>query len=456
MRTLDRYVLKSFIYSAVLWFVVLMSLRVVADLFVNMDEFTEGNQPLAQVLSNICSFYGYQIFLFITEMGGLSIVAAAAFTLARMNHTNELTAMLASGVSLRRVIWPVVLAAFALGATIVIDQEYVIPRVAPKLVRDRDDVAGANAFVLPLVTDERNSAWHAGAYNPSEKSPDMAKPIILMRDQNATLTAVIVGQTAQPGKLDGQHGWFLANAELDRVAPTPGPWRSRPNTQRIATSVGPPELLKAAGAAGQDVVGVELPRVPDHQLEMDLSARRFELGATGEAPKLTGPRFAFKGPDGSVMATFCAREADWIAADVGIGGQWQLVDGRLFYPTSLTSQQIVLRRSKRWLQYLSTPQVKQLLASGRLADPAPAELVRHARVTDPLNGLVMLLLGLPFIVSRERNLKTSAGLCLLVVGAFYVFIYLSRFYVHPPVLAVWLPILLFGPVAAWLVGSIKT
>ena len=40
---------------------------------------------------------------------------AAAFTLARMNHTNELTAMLASGVSLTRVIVPMVISAMLMG-----------------------------------------------------------------------------------------------------------------------------------------------------------------------------------------------------------------------------------------------------------------------------------------------------------------------------------------------------
>ena len=41
IKTLDRYVLRSFLISALLCFVTLMSLRVVADLFVNMDEFTK-------------------------------------------------------------------------------------------------------------------------------------------------------------------------------------------------------------------------------------------------------------------------------------------------------------------------------------------------------------------------------------------------------------------------------
>ena len=37
------------------------------------------------------------------------------------------------------------------------------------------------------------------------------------------------------------------------------------------------------------------------------------------------------------------------------------------------------------------------------------------------------MLGLPFILSRQRNIKASAGLCILMVGMFYVFIYIARY-----------------------------
>ena len=41
MRTLDRYIVKNFLLSALLCFVTLMALRIVSDLFLNMDEFTK-------------------------------------------------------------------------------------------------------------------------------------------------------------------------------------------------------------------------------------------------------------------------------------------------------------------------------------------------------------------------------------------------------------------------------
>ena len=153
MKTLDRYILRNFLTAVLLWFVVVVALRVVADLFVNMDEWTERQLPLSQMMADMGRFYGNQFFLYIVEMGGLIIVASAAFSLARMNHSNELTAMLASGMSLYRVIWPIVLCSMLLGGGIILDREIIIPRISAQLVRSRDDLPGTKRFPLNMLTD---------------------------------------------------------------------------------------------------------------------------------------------------------------------------------------------------------------------------------------------------------------------------------------------------------------
>ena len=90
MKTLDRYIVRSFLVSALLWFIVMMSLRVVTDLFVNMDEFAKLGMGFGQTCAYIAQYYSCQSLVYFTELGGVTIVASAAFSLARMNHTNEL------------------------------------------------------------------------------------------------------------------------------------------------------------------------------------------------------------------------------------------------------------------------------------------------------------------------------------------------------------------------------
>lgn len=50
MRTLDRYIVRNFLTSALLWFLILMALRIVTDLFINMDEYVKNAPSASRVL----------------------------------------------------------------------------------------------------------------------------------------------------------------------------------------------------------------------------------------------------------------------------------------------------------------------------------------------------------------------------------------------------------------------
>ena len=104
--------------------------------------------------------------------------------------------------------------------------------------------------------------------------------------------------------------------------------------------------------------------------------------------------------------------------------------------------------------YLCIADLRRLAASSQ--NIQQVLLARHARITEPINNLVMLLLGLPFILSRERNIKSSAAMCLLTVGMFFAFIQICHHLNVPAALAAWLPTLLFGPVAVVMLDSVKT
>ncbi|MHC4186573.1 MAG: hypothetical protein ACYSRQ_00125, partial [Planctomycetota bacterium] len=58
MKILDKYVIKNFLTGYVIAFCVLIGLRVILELFLNLDEFTENvDLGVFTVLRNILSFY---------------------------------------------------------------------------------------------------------------------------------------------------------------------------------------------------------------------------------------------------------------------------------------------------------------------------------------------------------------------------------------------------------------
>jgi hypothetical protein len=115
MKILDKYVAKNFLIGYAIAFCVLIGLRIIIDLFVNLDEFTEhADLGALAVVGNILSFYTLHSLLYFRDFAGMITVVAAAFSLGKMIHLNELVAVMASGVSLKRVIVPIILLAFLL------------------------------------------------------------------------------------------------------------------------------------------------------------------------------------------------------------------------------------------------------------------------------------------------------------------------------------------------------
>jgi len=447
MRTLDRYIIRSFLFSAFLCFVVLMSLRVVIDLFVNIDEFAKLGMSFGDTMIFMGSYYGYQSLAYFTELGGVILVAGAAFTLARMNHTNELTAMLASGVSLYRVVWPILIAAMLLCGLIIADRELFIPPVADKLVRERDWVPQANSFPIWLIDDEKGAIWYSPEFKPFEER--MRDPVVNVRDSQRLEVARVCGDEARPGSYNGQKGWLITGAVIRPPDATSQLWLRPPKSDEIFTSLSPKAVEQMLPA---DNTATKLSLVDPEYGNM-LTEGLAHIDRVNKQIVLIRPTFTFA-VNGVHLGTILA---EYAILNPGKGREscWTLQEGRLFFPSELTAKDLVLRRAKRWQAYLSVRQLAGLLRMKSAAD-RNLQMLIQARVTDPINNLVMLLIGLPFILSRERNIKASASLCLLMVGTFYVFIYICRYMDLPPVLAAWLPILLFGPIAAVMLDAVKT
>ena len=159
MKTLDKYIAKNFLISYAIAFGVLVGLRIVIDLFVNLDEFTENAADLTtiQVVMNISTFYLLNSMLYFRDFAGIITVMAAVFSIGKMIRSNEFVALMASGVSLRRVIAPIAFLAVIMTALLVIDQEFLIPPFSDKLVREHDEVPGRETYNVRFIADGSGS-----------------------------------------------------------------------------------------------------------------------------------------------------------------------------------------------------------------------------------------------------------------------------------------------------------
>jgi lipopolysaccharide export system permease protein len=222
MKILDKYITKNFLTGYLVAFCVLMGLRIVIDLFVNLDEFAEHAQLGAlAVTRNILGYYILNSTLYFRDFAGMITVVAAAFSLGKMTRNNELTAVMASGVSLKRVIAPIVFLALLFTGLLVIDNEFVIPPLADKLVRGQDTLPGQEHYHVRFMTDGNGSLICSPNFDV--KTATLDKPTIITRKRKAnTLLWEVTGKIwADKATYNFETGkWDLKNGKsLTRGAP---------------------------------------------------------------------------------------------------------------------------------------------------------------------------------------------------------------------------------------------
>ena len=217
MKILDRYVTKHFLIGYAISFCVLIGLRIIIDLFVNLDEFTEhADLSALTVAKNILTFYILNTTLYFRDFAGMITVVAAAFSLGKMVRCNELVAVMASGVSLKRVMGPIVLLASVLtGLLLVVNQEFIIPPLSDKLVRDHDDVPGQESYSVLFISDGKGSLINSQRFDV--KGETLYNPTIITRRRKAdSLILEVTGRiSAKKAKYDPNTSeWVLTKGQF--------------------------------------------------------------------------------------------------------------------------------------------------------------------------------------------------------------------------------------------------
>jgi lipopolysaccharide export system permease protein len=124
MRRLSRYVLReyiSFLGYAVLAFV---AIYILVDLVEHLDNFIDRKYTFGL----ITLWYLFEMPFIIVLTLPVSMLLATMFSLGRLAGDNEIIAMKASGVSLYRVVMPVILFSFGVGLAIMVFSETIVPR----------------------------------------------------------------------------------------------------------------------------------------------------------------------------------------------------------------------------------------------------------------------------------------------------------------------------------------
>jgi lipopolysaccharide export system permease protein len=182
MSILDRYIARTFLTNVAALLLILFSFIMAVDLSWNFNAFRSAGSAMAAAgearpgllrvalvtLLLVFDFWWPKLLNLYNVTIGLVLVGAMGFTLASMSRHREITAILAGGRSLYHVARPIVLVGLLAVALQGLNQELVIPRIAPLILRGHDSLGQRSLGVarVPLAADSAGRVMYAERFDP--------------------------------------------------------------------------------------------------------------------------------------------------------------------------------------------------------------------------------------------------------------------------------------------------
>ncbi|MCE5302223.1 MAG: LptF/LptG family permease [Planctomycetaceae bacterium] len=142
MCIIDRYLLRQFVQTFLICLLSLTGLWIVFDVFTNLNEFIRSGRQSGGVLMFIVNYYSHFWLLVFNLAGGTLAMVSAMFTISWIQRHNEMTALMAAGVSHRRVLKPIILAVATLALLMSMNREVLLPHYREELSRRPQDPLG--------------------------------------------------------------------------------------------------------------------------------------------------------------------------------------------------------------------------------------------------------------------------------------------------------------------------
>lgn len=211
------------------------------------------------------------------------------------------------------------------------------------------------------------------------------------------------------------------------------------------------------------------------------SAARFSPASTSSPAQAEYVDVVETTPDARAKGHLYAKHATWNAAEKA----WDLTDGHYVpipgpedthpepehsvntYKSDVTPDEVALFRGGEYVNLLPTTRIRELLLRPKSYGTNSLLRVLHLRFTQPLVNLILLLLAIPAVLTREPGtLKTAAMRCLLLCGLCLGSVFLAyQLAATPPnaawrdswpALMAWMPIFIFGPLAVYSLDRVKS
>jgi lipopolysaccharide export system permease protein len=211
---IDRYLFRGQLQAFCIVFLSLAGLTFVIDAFTNLEEFVthaEETGGLAQVLGR---YYGYRLISFFDATSPIISLASGMFALSWLERHNELTALLAAGITRWRIARPAILFTAAVSLLAVANREFVLPAIRTTISRNAQDLSGKTEKPFEARYDHETEILFRGrTYQEATRrieSPSLLMPPLLA-DYGPQIDAVEA--LWRPASSDHPTGYLLRGVQ---------------------------------------------------------------------------------------------------------------------------------------------------------------------------------------------------------------------------------------------------
>jgi len=162
ITVIDLYLARQFVQLFVMCYISLAGLFTVIDALSNLDSFLGFAEKRGNLALILLRFYAFRWLWFFDLTSGVLALAAAVFAIVLFQSRNEMTALLAAGISKGRICLPILVAALTVSLVAAAGRELLLPRYARDLNQNPKDLAGEGPIPFAPRYDNRTDILLSG------------------------------------------------------------------------------------------------------------------------------------------------------------------------------------------------------------------------------------------------------------------------------------------------------
>ena len=257
---IDRYITRAMLHAFVIVFVSLAGLYFVFDAFTNMEDFISHAAKSGGLVKVLATYYGCRLVWFFDATSPVISLASAMFALSWLERHNELTALLAAGVTRWRLARPVIIFAAMVSVGAAVSREAILPRIRHTFARTANDLTGEAAQSFDArydqATDIRFHGRGARAAGCIIESPSLLMPPHL-GDYGPQIDAAEARWL--PESADHPAGYLLSGvrepADIDSLQPIVSGDKPIVTTRATAAWLEPGQCFVASDVTFEQMIG---------------------------------------------------------------------------------------------------------------------------------------------------------------------------------------------------------